>query len=417
MKLSSFAERYSSGSGIVQLMDDLGDAMSGDSEMLMLGGGNPGQIPEMHQAFYERMQRILQQPTEFAQVIGNYDSPQGEKKFTAAVASLLNKQYGWSLTEKNVVLTAGSQSAFYLLFNALAGEFADGKQRKILLPLAPEYMGYTDVGITDGLFRSYRPTIEKLDAPFFKYHVDFSAITVDDDINAMCVSRPTNPTGNVITDDELNQLLSMCQQHDIPLIVDNAYGAPFPDIIYTDVQPIWNEQIILCLSLSKLGLPGVRTGIVVATEPVIEFITNMNAIMHLALGSFGPSLALDLVRSGEIMSYSHQVIKPFYQQKCQSAIEAIQNSMQGIDYYIHQPEGAIFIWLWFPQLPISSQELYQRLKERGVLILPGEYFFPGLDEDWEHRHQCIRLTYSQDDATVRQGIQLIADEIRALLAA
>lgn len=37
----------------------------------------------------------------------------------------------------------------------------------------------------------------------FKYHVDFEHLTIGDDIGAICVSRPTNPTGNVITDDEV----------------------------------------------------------------------------------------------------------------------------------------------------------------------------------------------------------------------
>ena len=44
----------------------------------------------------------------------------------------------------------------------------------------------------------------------------------------ICVSRPTNPTGNVITDEELMKLDLLAQQRDIPLVIDNAYGVPFP---------------------------------------------------------------------------------------------------------------------------------------------------------------------------------------------
>ena len=62
-------------------------------------------------------------------------------------------------------------------------------------------------------------------------------------------------------------------------------------------------------------------------------------------------------------------------------------------------------------LPIGSQVLYQRLKERGVLIVPGHHCFFGLDEDWPHRHECIRVSYVQDEAAVRRGIELIADEV------
>ena len=50
----------------------------------------------------------------------------------------------------------------------------------------------------------------------------------------------------------------------VPLIIDNAYGTPFPNIIYQGVQPVWDEDMIVCMSLSKLGLPGLRAGIVIS---------------------------------------------------------------------------------------------------------------------------------------------------------
>lgn len=86
--------------------------------------------------------------------------------------------------------------------------------------------------------------------------------------------------------------------------------------------------------------------------------------------------------------------------------------MADLDYYVHKPEGAIFLWLWFPEMKISSEELYQRLKSKGVLIISGHHFFPGLVDDWEHRHQCIRLTYSMHPAQVEEAIGIIADEVR-----
>jgi valine--pyruvate aminotransferase len=46
----------------------------------------------------------------------------------------------------------------------------------------------------------------------------------------ICVSRPTNPTGNVITDEELIKLDALANQHGIPLVIDNAYGVPFPGL-------------------------------------------------------------------------------------------------------------------------------------------------------------------------------------------
>ena len=65
---------------------------------------------------------------------------------------------------------------------------------------------------------------------------------------------------------------------------------PFPNIIFEPVPPLWDEHIILCLSLSKLGLPGARTGIIIAAEQTIQAITNANAILNLAPGKLWPDL-------------------------------------------------------------------------------------------------------------------------------
>jgi len=95
-----------------------------------------------------------------------------------------------------------------------------------LLPLAPEYIGYSDVGLTEGLFVANRPRIEHIDEHIFKYHIDFEKVSVSEEIGAICVSRPTNPSSNVLTDGEVERLAELARENDIPLIIDNAYGTP-----------------------------------------------------------------------------------------------------------------------------------------------------------------------------------------------
>ena len=302
--------------------------------------------------------------------------------------------------------------AFFILFNLFSGEFDDGSYKKILLPLTPEYIGYSDVGLHQPTFVSIRPRIEQLEQHLFKYRVDFAELKLSAEIGALCVSRPTNPTGNVLTDNEINHLYALAEAHDIPFIIDGAYGTPFPNIIFTDATPLWNPRIIVCLSLSKLGLPGVRTGIVIADEHIIQLIAGSNAVLSLATGSIGPALTLDMVQSGEIIAISKTIIRPYYQSKAEQAMDWLQQALGDCPYQIHKPEGAMFLWLWFPDMPITSEELYRRLKRRGVLVLAGHHFFPGLEGDWRHTHECIRVTYAQDAETVRQGIKLIGEEVR-----
>ncbi|CAH6827494.1 valine--pyruvate aminotransferase [Vibrio chagasii] len=410
MQFSKFGEKFNRYSGITRLMDDLNDGLRTPGA-IMLGGGNPAAIPAMLDYFNQASADMLASG-ELIAALANYDGPQGKDSFIKSLAAMLKETYGWDINEKNISLTNGSQSGFFYLFNLLAGQQPDGSHKKILLPIAPEYIGYGDAGIDDDIFISYHPEIELLENRQFKYHVDFEQLKVDDSVAAICASRPTNPTGNVLTDEEVRKLDKLARENNIPLLIDNAYGLPFPNIIFEDVEPFWNENTILCMSLSKLGLPGVRCGIVIASEEVTQALTNMNGIISLAPSSVGPAIANHMIEKGDLLRLSSEVIKPFYKEKSLRAVELLQEAIDDPRFRIHKPEGAIFLWLWFDELPITTMELYDRLKARGVLIVPGEYFFIGQEDEWDHAHQCLRMNYVQDDEAMQKGIAIIAEEVK-----
>lgn len=416
MEFSNFGERFTRHTGAVELMTDLGAAMAADEPPMMLGGGNPAHIPEMLAVFREQFRSVLDDGRDFRRLVADYPDPAGEQTFRHALAGLLRRECGWQVGPENIALTAGSQQGFFLLFNLLAGPQPDGVERRILLPLTPEYIGYGDLGVTADLFVARRPAIELLPDGLFKYRVDFAALEDVQDVAAICASRPTNPTGNVLTDEEVNRLRALSRRLDVPLILDNAYGLPFPQIVFTDATPVWDENIIVCMSLSKLGLPGLRTGIVVARPEIVAALGAMTAVTSLAVGSVGPVLVRNLVASGEIVRLSREVIRPFYARRAAQALGWLRAALGDCDWRVHTPEGALFLWLWLPRLSIPSAELYARLKARGVLVLSGHHFFPGLSESpaehWPHRDQCLRITYARDEDTVRRGIAIIGDEVR-----
>ena len=230
-------------------------------------------------------------------------------------------------------------------------------------------------------------------------------------IGAICRSRPTNPTGNVLTDGEMARLAALAQEHGIPLIIDNAYGIPFPNIIYSDVTLNWHENIILCFSLSKVGLPGVRTGIIVAAPEVVKAVRSLNAIVYLSPTRFGAAIATPLLRDGRLKQLSDDVIRPFYR----NAVSLLKRELGAYPLKIHKPEGVIFLWLWFENLPVSSQTLYEMLKAEGTLIIPGEHFFVGIDtQDYPHTRECIRMSIAQDAETLEKGIAAIGRVVRSL---
>jgi valine--pyruvate aminotransferase len=415
-EFSQLGHQLGCGSGIEELMDDLGHALaSGGADLKMLGGGQPARIPEMNAVWQKRLEELAEQAGGIDRAMTTYDPPLGNLRFREAIAGLFQQSFGWKIRAENIAITPGGQTAFFFLFNLLAGRMPDGGRKKILLPLVPEYIGYSDQGVDGCVFRAVVPLIEETGPHEFKYRVNFDQLEVSPDIAAICASRPTNPTGNVLTDEETARLSALAKAHDIPLILDNAYGAPFPGIIFTDAKPFWEPHVILTYSLSKIGLPGTRTGIVIGPPEIIRALGSMSAIVGLSNPSTGQQIMLPLVESGEILRLSREVVRPFYEEKCKLARQAAHEAFgDDVEWRMHRSEGALFLWFWFPGLPITSKELYNRLKKRGVLVIPGEYFFFGLDQsDWAHRNECIRVSYAMDETVVRDGLRIIAEEVRA----
>ena len=419
---SDFGKKLTGHSGILQLMDDLGRPLPAGVTPYRLGGGNPARVPEAEAMFRREMERIMAEEGGFEKLISLYDPPQGRIGFIDAMAKFLSETYGWKVGPENIAITNGSQSAFFYLFNLFSGTFtgADGVEhkKKILFPLVPEYVGYADQGLEPNLMVSIPARCEYYDDRSFKYFIDFelleSYLANHDDVGAMCVSRPTNPTGNVLTDTEIHRLAALATKYDIPLFVDNAYGLPFPDIVFIDeAAPYWDESVVLSMSLSKIGLPSLRTGIIVATPEIASAMANVNAIAALASGSGGQAIAQNCIASGEIVEVAKNYVQPFYQKKSQQAVAWIREFFDGEDFWIHRSEGAIFLWLYLRDLKITTLELYRKLKERGVVTVPGEYFFFGVEEPavtcHGHYDKCLRVNYSGPEDEVREGLRLLAE--------
>jgi valine--pyruvate aminotransferase len=276
-----------------------------------------------------------------------------------------------------------SQSACFLLFNLLAGQTGSSK-RRILFPLLPEYIGYANQSLTEGQFTACLPRIVETAPHEIKYHVDFDRLRITPDVAAMCVSCPTNPTGNVLTQNEFDSLYA----------------------------PKWQPGMIFSISMSKVGLPGVRTAMIVADPHIVKALSNMNAIVSLANGNLGQALLMPLLKDDTLIKLGPEVIRPFYRERSDFAKSVLASALgDRVPWALHAQEGAFFLWLWINGLPIPAKELYRRLKERKVLVIPGHYFAYGIDQEWRHPHECLRLTYSQPQHIVREGLEIIADEI------
>lgn len=416
VKFSTYAQHYSSESGIVQLMQDLTIAAPPGGQLYPMGGGNPAHIPEVEDALRQIASEVVDDTKRFAQMVGDYDAPQGHERFRAELAERLSGLFKQPLSASNIAITNGSQASFEVLFNAFAGAFSDGSWRHIELPIAPEYVGYNDMGRqARPILRSTPARIDLIGDQQFKYGIDLERFELSFKTSgAVCLSRPTNPSGNVVTDAELTHVAQQCAATNVPLIIDGAYGLPFPGMIYTQASPFWDDNTILCLSLSKLGLPGVRTGIIVAATEVTELIRNANAINGLAPTRVGPELVLPLLGNNRLDELCETVIRPHYLSKQSLALNTLLEAAKGLPIRVHRPDGAMFLWVWFENLPGGTQKLYELAAAEGVVTVAGHHFFQGLTRHWQHANECLRVNYAGDPNTVEMGIKRLINLARRL---
>ncbi|MEO0854215.1 MAG: valine--pyruvate transaminase, partial [Cyanobacteria bacterium J06648_11] len=263
---------------------------------------------------------------------------------------------------------------------------------------------------TDGAIRSYRPSLDILGTHRFKYRPDFDRLQVDRSTGAVLFSRPCNPTGNVVTDAEVQRIVAMAAASNVPVLIDSAYAPPFPNLTYTDMQPIWADNVIHCMSLSKAGLPGERIGIAIGHPDLLLALESFQTNAAIHSSRFGQAIAARAITSGELARLAASVIKPHYQTKFDRLEAAFDREMpDDVPWYLHKGEGAIFAWLWLKDAPITDVEIYNEIKQERVIVVPGGSFFPGLErEDWEHKQQCLRISLTATPEEIEAGVAAIA---------
>jgi len=213
-----------------------------------------------------------------------------------------------------------------------------------------------------------------------------------------------------LTDEEVNKITTLAAAHDIPVLIDSAYAPPYPALNFTSMTPQFGSNILHCLTLSKAGLAGERIGIAIGDPQLIEVLESFLTNVCLHSSRYGQALAAKAIASGVLADISVNVIRPHYQSKL-AIVETILDSAMPKDlpWFLHRGEGAIFAWLWLQDLPITDWEFYQELKKLGVIVVPGNSFFPGLREEWQHKHQCFRISLTASEAEIATAMKKIAE--------
>ncbi|MBF2005017.1 MAG: valine--pyruvate transaminase [Chlorogloeopsis fritschii C42_A2020_084] len=415
--LTKIGAQMSNLTGVRAIMKDIIETLRAGAgqQFINLSAGNPLILPEVEQLWRDCTAELLAS-SEYGEVVCRYGSSQGYAPLIEAIADDFNKRYGLNLSDRNILVTPGSQSLYFYAANAFGGYTNSGELKQIVLPLSPDYTGYGGVCLFPEALIAYKPTLD-IDATAhrFKYRPDFSQLSITESTGCVILSRPSNPTGNVLSDEEVKKIAALAAPYDVPVLVDSAYAPPFPALNFTEMMPVFGGNIIHCMSLSKVGLPGERIGIAIGDENLIHVLECFQTNLCIHPSRYGQAIAARAINSGTLVEISKTVIRSFYQNKFTILESTLDATMpKDLPWFLHRGEGAIFAWLWLQDLPITDWEFYQQLKQVGVIVVPGSTFFPGLQEEWQHKQQCLRISLTGTDeeiATAMQRLAKVAEEV------
>lgn len=419
VELSRSGTKMASLSGLRLIMDDIATTTGSatGTEWLNLGIGNPAAIPKVMDTWQRMTTEAL--VASFGNVSCRYGPSRGLPELVDAIADYFNKRYGWSIEPHNIVVGPGSQMLCFIAAALFTGAGAT-RDTRLVLPMTPDYTGYQGLSLTPGGVTGVEPVLHLQDDRSFRYLFDLPSLEGLTDVGLMLLSSPSNPAGRCASHDEIQRLVAAAHSHDVPLVVDNAYGAPFPAIGGPSTAPIRDEHVINVFSLSKAGLPGERLGFAIADEqhidPIVSFLSN--SALHAP--QLVQSTLTHALRSDVLDMLVASVIGPFYAERRKFVESLLAETLpEDIAWHLHASEGGMFCWVWVDEEWFDDLRLYETLKRRGVFVVPGRHFFTDAEPSQSlgrHAQQCFRISITPDPDTIAAGVQVIAaalDDMRA----
>ncbi|GAB4497545.1 MAG: PLP-dependent aminotransferase family protein [Anaerolineales bacterium] len=371
---------------------------SGHSHPISFASG----ISDSRQFPVEEFRKVLQSVMRRDQIDAlEYGERRGYAPLREGIARILASQ-GLQTHPENILITAGSQQAIFLASQVLL------KPNDIVLIEDPTYsaaidlfrtLGFQIVGIpVDGQGMQ----VEKLEKLLQLHHPKL----------IYTIPNFHNPTGTCLSSARRRELIMLAGKYNVPILEDDFVG----DLRYEGhTQPSLKSldpggQVIYVGTFSKMLMPGLRVGFIVADGPVYESLLNFKRLSDLATSTL-IQRALDAYMTvGRYQTYLHRSCQIFRTRR-DAMLEAIGKYLPSNVSY-ETPKGGLFIWLQLPR-SLSANDLLPIACKEGVAFAPGNSFFiDGVSgQDW------IRLNFaSQPVEDVEEGIKRLGTALRRMKA-
>lgn len=324
-----------------------------------------------------------------------YTPPDGTPSLKKAIIRYMDENYDKLVAPENVIVSYGAKQAIYnILFSIL------NPQDEVII-LAPYWVSYPEmVRMCNGI-----PVIVTPEDGTFHPRLQDIEQAVSSYTKAILVNSPNNPSGEVFSEEFIAEIVEYCERKKIYLIMDDIYhqlvfdGRKAPSAYQYTTHDLESSMVIVVNGVSKLyGMTGFRIGWVVASQELVNVMTNIQAQTTSCT-----SIVLQSAAEGALLGTQSMIdnLRMTFENN-RNVIYLELSSMSGIR--VKKPGGTFYILPDFrtycpSSIAQDSVELSQFiLKKALVVTVPGKEF--GMEGH-------LRLSYAGTTKDILAGVERI----------
>jgi aspartate/methionine/tyrosine aminotransferase len=325
----------------------------------------------------------------------HYTPASGIMEAREAVAGFVSRTLKTDVDPTEVVLVPGSKNV--LLFTLLACiEPGD----EVILP-DPAYPAYaSQVNFIGAVPR----TVTLREETGFRMDLDQLASLITPKTRMLIINTPQNPTGGILTVDDVRFVCDLAHKHDLLVVSDEIYSQLVYGFHHVSPlsQPGMRERTVLMDGLSKsYAMTGWRLGYAVAPKSLAAKLDQLMINSSSCAAGFTQMAAIEALSAPESEHAVHRMVKVFERRR-DLVVDGL-NAIPGVK--CAKPQGSFYAFPNIKATGFDERELADRLlTEAGVAVLPGTAF-------GEAGKGYIRLAYTQSEDELRRGLKLIGDFI------
>jgi aspartate/methionine/tyrosine aminotransferase len=294
----------------------------------------------------------------------HYAPVAGVMELREAVAGHLSKIHPATVDAENILIAPGAKM---MIFAMIQSVIDPGDE--VLYP-APAYPAY-EAGV---LMAGGKPIpIVLEEEKEFRFSLDELSRKITSRTKLIVINTPQNPTGGVLTHEDLIGLAELARENDLLILSDEIYSEIYYDAAPASMLDVPDiiDRLLLVNGFSKAyAMTGWRVGYGVVPR---DLVSAVNLFMNNSVSSTATFSQLAAIEAftQDTSSSVHDMVREFRKRR-DTFVDGL-NSMPGIRCL--KPHGAFYLFPNISVLGLSSKQLADRLlTEAGVALLPGTAF-------------------------------------------